>query len=109
MLIDRLGTRRASLMFSALVTLGAVIVAMAPNLAVLYAGRLVFGIGSESLVVAQSAILARWFTGKELALAFGIALTVSRLGTLFTFNTEALLAERFGVGRRFGPPRCSAC
>jgi MFS family permease len=52
--------------------------------------------GSEPLVVAQSAILARWFKGKELALSFGIALAVSRLGTLFTFNTEALVAERTG-------------
>ncbi len=102
MLIDRLGTRRASLLFSGLVTLGALIVAVAPTLPVLYAGRLVFGMGSESLVVAQSAILARWFTGKELALSFGITLTVSRLGTLFTFNTEALLAERFGIAAALG-------
>ena len=97
LLIDRLGTRRASLLFSVLVTLGAAIVAAAPSLPVLYLGRLIFGMGSEALIVAQSAILARWFTGKELALSFGIALTVSRLGTLFTFNTEALLAEWYGV------------
>lgn len=97
MLIDRLGVRKASLLFSALVTLGAVIVALAPNLWILYLGRLVFGMGSESLVVAQSAIIARWFTGKELALAFGIALTVSRLGTSFTFNTETVLAQHWGV------------
>src|ERR1044071_4849228 len=51
---------------------------------------------SETMIVAQSAIIARWFTGKELALAFGITLTISRLGTLFSFNTEALLAERLG-------------
>ncbi|MBI3698292.1 MAG: MFS transporter [Acidobacteria bacterium] len=95
-LTDRIGTRRASLLFSGLVVIGAAIVAGAPSLPVLYAGRILFGIGSESMVVAQSAILARWFTGKELALSFGITLTVSRLGTLFTFNTEALLAERMG-------------
>jgi MFS family permease len=63
---------------------------------VLYFGRVLFGIGSESMIVAQSAIVARWFTGKELALAFGITLTVSRLGTLFSFNTEELLANRLG-------------
>jgi MFS family permease len=95
-LTDRIGTRRASMLFSALLTIGAAIVAAAPNLPVLYAGRILFGIGSESLVVAQSAILARWFNGKELALSFGVTLTVSRLGTLFTFNTEALIAERMG-------------
>ncbi len=95
-LIDRIGTRRASMLFSALVTGGAAIVAAAPNLRMLYIGRVLFGAGSESLIVAQNAILARWFIGKELALAFGITLAVSRLGTLFTFNTEALLAERYG-------------
>jgi MFS family permease len=95
-LIDRIGTRRASMLFSALVLGGASVVAFAPNLPSLYVGRIVFGIGSESLVVAQSAILARWFTGKELALSFGVSLTVSRLGTLFSFNTMALLAARLG-------------
>jgi len=95
-LIDRIGTRRASLLFSALVTAGAALVAFAPSIGWIYAGRLIFGIGSEPLVVAQSAILARWFAGKELALSFGIALAVSRLGTLFTFNSEALIADRYG-------------
>jgi len=95
-LIDKIGTRRASLLFSAVLTAGACIVAFAPSIEWIYAGRLLFGMGSEPLVVAQSAILARWFRGKELALSFGIALTVSRLGTLFTFNSEALIADRHG-------------
>jgi len=88
--------RRASLIFSTFVVVGASMVAAAPSLPVLYAGRVLFGIGSESMIVAQSAITARWFTGKELAMAFGITLTIARLGTLFSFNTEELLANRFG-------------
>jgi len=96
LLIDKIGTRRASLLFSAVLTAGACIVAFAPSIGWIYAGRLLFGMGSEPLVVAQSAILARWFRGRELALSFGIALTVSRLGTLFTLNTEALIAGRHG-------------
>ena len=95
-LIDKLGTRKASLLFSVLVTVGAMIVAFSPNKTTLFAGRLIFGAGSESLVVAQSAIISRWFKGKEMALAFGIALTLSRLGTLFSFNTEQLIATQFG-------------
>jgi MFS family permease len=95
-LIDRVGVRRASLIFSALVVAGAAVVAAAPTLPVLYLGRVIFGMGSESMIVAQSAIIARWFRGKELAMAFGITLTVSRLGTLFSFNIEELLAHRFG-------------
>lgn len=95
-MIDRLGTRASSLVFSLLVTAGAVLVAAAPSIPVLYAGRFVFGAGAEPLVVAQSAIFARWFKGKELALAFGIGLTVSRLGTLFSFNMGELLVSTFG-------------
>jgi MFS family permease len=98
-LIDRVGVRRASLIFSAFVVSGAAMVAAAPSLQIVYAGRVLFGIGSESMIVAQSAIIARWFTGKELALAFGITLTIARLGTLFSFNTEELLATRFGWQR----------
>ncbi len=95
-LIDRIGTRAASTIFALLVAVGAAIVAIAPSIMVVYAGRFIFGAGSEALVVAQSAILARWFKGKELALSFGIALTISRLGTLFSFNTEELIAKYFG-------------
>jgi MFS family permease len=96
MLIDRIGTRAASLVFSVLIVIGACIVALAPNVLVAGLGRLVFGAGSESLVVAQSAILARWFKGKELAFSFGFTLAIARLGTLFSFNTEELIASRLG-------------
>ena len=98
-LIDRLGTRKGSMIFSVLVFVGAAVVAFAPSLPVLYAGRLIFGAGSEPLVVVQSAILARWFKGKELALSFGIALTVSRLGTLFALNTGEVISSHFGGPR----------
>ena len=95
-LIDRLGTRISSMIFSVLVVLGGLIIAFADNIYVLMIGRFIFGAGAEPLVVAQSAILARWFKGKELALAFGIALTVSRLGTLFSFNLGELIVQHFG-------------
>ena len=99
LLIDKLGTRKASILFSSLVFLGAVIVWSAKALPLFFVGRFIFGAGSEPLVVAQSAILARWFKGKELALSFGIALTVSRLGTLFSFNTGELISSHFGSYR----------
>ncbi len=96
LLIDRIGTRRASLVFSGLILVGAVVVGFAPSVTVALLGRFIFGAGSESLVVAQNAILARWFRGKELALSFGITLSIARLGTLFSFNSESLIASRFG-------------
>ena len=87
-LIDRAGVRRASMIFSSFVVVGAAIVAWAPTLPVMYAGRILFGMGSESMIVAQSAIIARWFTGKELALAFGLSLTVSSVWARFSPSTR---------------------
>ncbi|HHJ51706.1 MAG TPA: MFS transporter [Caldithrix abyssi] len=95
-LIDYLGVRKASMIFSILVAIGSAIVAYADSVTLLLVGRFIFGAGSEPLVVAQSAILSRWFKGKELALSFGIALTVSRLGTLFSFNMGELIVSHFG-------------
>ena len=99
MLYDKLGPRRSSFLFCMLVLVGAVIVALAHSLWELFAGRLIFGAGSETLIVVQSAIISRWFKGKEMALAFGIALTISRVGTLFSFNTEELISQYFGSYR----------
>jgi MFS family permease len=50
-------------------------------------GRLIFGMGAESLIVAVTAAIARWFRGKELSFAFGINLTISRLGTFAALNS----------------------
>lgn len=99
MLYDKLGPRRSSLLFCMLVLVGATIVALAQSRWQLFAGRLIFGGGSEALIVVQSAIISRWFKGREMALAFGITLTISRIGTLFSFNTEELIARYFGSYR----------
>ncbi len=45
-------------------------------------GRLVFGLGAESMIVAVTVALAKWFRGKELSFAFGINITMSRAGSL---------------------------
>lgn len=99
MLIDKLGTRKASIIFSVLVISGAIIVWQAKSIPLIFLGRFVFGAGSEPLVVAQSAMLARWFKNKEMAMAFGVQLTVSRLGSLFAFNTGELFSSYFGSFR----------
>jgi len=99
LLVDKLGTRKASLLFSLLVFTGAALVWKAKSIPVFFLGRFIFGAGSEPLIVAQSAMLARWFRSKELAFSFGATLTVSRLGSLFAFNTGELISKYFGSFR----------
>jgi hypothetical protein len=45
-------------------------------------GRVIFGLGGESLSVCSSAIVSKWFAGQELAFALGINLSFSRLGSV---------------------------
>ena len=42
-------------------------------------GRFIFGIGGESLAVAQNTYAVLWFRGKDLNLVFGLQLSMARL------------------------------
>jgi MFS family permease len=86
-IIDRIGTRKAVLIFTFLIMLGAVITAVTGELFMMSAGRLVFGLGAESMIVAITTVVARWFKGKELSFAFGLNLTVARLGSFMALNS----------------------
>lgn len=52
-----------------------------PSLALAYAGCAVFGLGSEIAGVGVTRSIAKWFRGKEMALAMGLQLSLARLGT----------------------------
>ena len=56
---------------------------------VMAAGRLVFGIGAESLIVSITTAIAKWFKGKELSFAFGVSLTIARLGSFAALNSPS--------------------
>src|ERR1017187_1691911 len=47
--VDRIGTRKAIFIFGTLCFLGAVVTTLSPMLSVMAAGRLLFGLGAESL------------------------------------------------------------
>ena len=87
LIIDRLGLRKSLMIFGVLCLVGPAITASSGVLSVMAAGRLIFGMGAESLNVAVTAALARWFKGKELSFAFGINLTICRLGTFAALNS----------------------
>jgi MFS family permease len=87
MIIDRLGTRKSTLLFSVLCMTGAVVTAISAQLSVMITGRLIFGLGAESLIVAITTVIANWFKGRELSFAFGLNLTVARLGSFAALNS----------------------
>ncbi len=86
-IIDRIGTRRANLLFSGLCMLGAFTTFIRGDIITMAAGRLIFGLGAESLIVSITTTLAKWFKGKELSFAFGLNLTIARLGSFAALNS----------------------
>jgi len=97
-LLDRIGIRRAGGLFVSLCSLGVFITAFFSgiNFPLMLIGRLIYGLGSESLIITQNKILAKWFRGKELALAFGLNLMVARLGTFAALNSAARIQALSG-------------
>ena len=93
--IDRIGTRKATVLFGVVCFLGAALTAASGALAFMAAGRLVFGIGAESLIVAVTTAIAKWFRGKELSFAFGVNLTIARLGSFAALNAPSWAAPAY--------------
>ncbi|MEJ2581875.1 MAG: MFS transporter [Acidobacteriota bacterium] len=81
-IIDRFGTVKSTILFAAICTFAGILNAVSSDLTVMLVARFLLGVGSEPLIVAITTALAKWFKGKELSFAFGINLTIARLGSV---------------------------
>ncbi|MFY9644098.1 MAG: MFS transporter [Terriglobales bacterium] len=114
-IVDRIGTRKAIFIFGTICFIGSVVTVLsggffslnydisflhlhwsAPLMA---GGRLVFGLGAESLIVAVTTAIAKWFRGKELSFAFGINLMIARLGSWLAQNSPTWAKFAYGNWR----------
>jgi MFS family permease len=86
-IIDRIGTKKAITMFALLCLAGAALTAARGSAPMMIVGRTVLGLGAESMIVAVTTALAKWFKGKELSFAFGINLTIARLASVAADNS----------------------
>jgi MFS family permease len=86
-IIDRYGTRRSIFGFAVICLIAAFVTASSADIRVMLAGRFLLGVGSEPLIVAVTTALAKWFKGKELSFAFGLNLTIARLGSVAADNS----------------------
>ena len=96
-IIDRYGTKRTTLFFGVICSIAAVVTMVASSLPVMLVGRVLLGLGAEPLIVAVTTALAKWFKGKELSFAFGINLTIARLGS-FAADNSPTWAKSFYTG-----------
>ena len=97
--LDIIGIRKAGTIFAALCATGVFITASGSTFLIMLLGRFIYGLGSESLIITMDKILSRWFKGKELAFAFGLLITIARLGTIAAFNSAANIQQWSGSWR----------
>eukprot|EP00944_MAST-04C_sp_MAST-4C-sp1_P007359 g7359.t1 len=95
---DRVGTSMAAILFSLFVCVGTAIVAMSSSFSMMLFGRLIFGIGSESLTIVQLSILTRWFSTSHsfpsLAVSMAMANCISSLGTVGAYDLIPVLGSK---------------
>ncbi|MBU4267846.1 MAG: MFS transporter [Acidobacteria bacterium] len=121
-LVDKLGLKKSGIFYGFLCFLGAALTALgameslphllgpvyewlrtaflpewSPQLKVMLLGRAIYGVGAEAILVVNNKVLARWFKGKELAFAYGLNLTIMRLGTFLALNIQAPVAKHWGL------------
>ena len=60
-------------------------------------GFMIFGCGCEMAGTTVSKILAKWFKGKEMALAMGLEMAIARLGVFAAMWLSPMISEKFAV------------
>ena len=85
LIIDKIGIRIGMITFSFVIVFGQAIMwfgAYDNSFAWLLVGRVIIGLGGDSLCVAQSAITTYWFKDNMIAGALAINMSVTRLGSV---------------------------
>lgn len=60
-------------------------------------GFAIFGMGAEITGITVTKIIAKWFTGHELALAMGLQVAMARIGTAVALACSLPIANKMGV------------
>ncbi len=92
LLIDRYGPARITLWAAAIGCVGAILTAIGTPYALMWMGRLVFGISEGAIFISLIATLAQWFPRRGIALATAVFLSLARVGS-FSLDTSPTWAR----------------
>ena len=105
-LLDRFGVRLVGSIFVGMMVLGAGLVTFAisagfapeKSLTVAYVGCMLFGLGSEIAGVSVTRSIAKWFKGRNMALAMGLQLAIARFGTATAILVAPMIVTQKAAG-----------
>ena len=113
-ILDKLGVRFTGLMTCALMVIGAFvkyyavefispasdagyILGIRTQVFVASLGYAIFAVGTENCGITVTKVIAKWFKGKEMALAMGAQVAVARLGTALAMIVSPLIVKNFSM------------
>ena len=105
-LLDKFGVRLVGSIFVGMMTGGAALVTFAisagfepgTSLTVAYVGCMLFGLGSEIAGVSVTRSIAKWFKGRNMALAMGLQLAIARFGTATAILVAPMIVTQKAAG-----------
>jgi MFS family permease len=97
-LVDRFGAARMTLWTAAVCFIGSVLTAFSPGFVGMAGGRLLFGIGAETLNIATLAAIAQYFAGGRIAFAMGLCLAIGRAGSFSADMSPTWFAHAYARG-----------
>lgn len=97
-LVDRFGAGRVMQTTGAICLAGALVTAFAADFDGMAAGRLLFGIGSETFNIATLAAVVTYFPGRHLAFAVGVSLALGRAGAFSVDLSPTWIAAAYAGG-----------
>ena len=108
-LLDRFGVRLVGSIFVGMMVGGAALVTFAisagfvpsTSLTIAYVGCMLFGLGSEIAGVAVTRSIAKWFKGRNMALAMGLQLAIARFGTATAILVAPMIVKQKALGEMY--------
>ncbi len=105
-LLDKFGVRLVGSIFVGMMVLGAGLVTFAisagfeasTSLTIAYIGCMLFGLGSEIAGVSVTRSIAKWFKGRNMALAMGLQLAIARFGTATAILVAPMIVRQKAAG-----------
>ena len=105
-LLDKFGVRLVGSIFVGMMVGGAGLVTFAisagfapkTSLTIAYIGCMLFGLGSEIAGVSVTRSIAKWFKGRNMALAMGLQLAIARFGTATAILIAPMIVKQKALG-----------
>ena len=106
-LLDKFGVRLVGSIFVGMMAGGAALVTFAisagfdpdTSLTIAYIGCMLFGLGSEIAGVSVTRSIAKWFKGRNMALAMGLQLAIARFGTATAILIAPMIVAQKPAGQ----------